>query len=88
MPAAPSPTPSTPAAATTEPCQTRFTFSASPSEDAVEVGVAEGAGGVERRKVGVGLSDAWRVEITDGLSEGEEVLTEKPPVDSGVRLSS
>lgn len=48
----------------------------------------QGAGGVERRKVGVGLSDAWRVEITDGLSEGEEVLTEKPPVDAGVRSSS
>lgn len=37
--------------------------------------------GIERRKVDVGLSDNWRVEITKGLGEGEEVLTEKPAED-------
>lgn len=39
--------------------------------------------GIERRVVGIGLSDSWRVEITKGLSEGEEVLTEKPPLEAG-----
>lgn len=34
--------------------------------------------GIERRVVGIGLTDSWRVEITKGLHEGEEVLTEKP----------
>lgn len=38
-------------------------------------------GGIERRKVGVGLSDSKRVEITRGLGEGEDVLTEKPAAD-------
>lgn len=44
-------------------------------ENVVYVSTPEG---IERRKVEVGLSDSSRVEITGGLIEGEEVLTEKP----------
>jgi len=34
--------------------------------------------GSERRKVGVGVSDYNHCEILDGVSEGEEVLLERP----------
>ncbi len=44
--------------------------------------------GIERRKVGVGLSDSKRVEITSGLGEGEDVLTEKPASDAVVTQTS
>jgi RND family efflux transporter MFP subunit len=43
---------------------------------------------IERRVVGIGLSDSWRVEITKGLSEGEDVLTEKPAPEAGKKSRS
>jgi HlyD family secretion protein len=43
--------------------------------------------GVETRRVGVGLSNDRMVEITKGLSEGEEVYLFKPPGAEELRIS-
>jgi HlyD family secretion protein len=47
-------------------------------EEGGKVVYVNAAGGAERRVVEVGLSDSARAEISEGLTEGEEVLLARP----------